>query len=650
VTTLALLLLLAQPGQTTPPPPPQPAAQAPAPQEVPHQLLLGRRIAKVRSVCKASNTVVVVSNAASYIEAIAGWKPTYRYPVLIDDGTLASHEDIARFVRAYQPERVVRWYADDAKPGFPERIDLDTLRKANARSWGIPPEHASQPLLLELWKKLQLDPPGIVMMSENDPAWPAALALASAHGQPIFNVRTRRDVNATLTPDEADQLEKAVEAAADATTLPWKEMGDAIEGVTLCLNVPARIDTGKAGECFATTDRIGRLSIGLESGPRWAWTGQVHGNEAQSAYRAMCSIFLSPRTAWVFDGYPPTEPWNYWDGTRAGQLLSEVGIKTDIDDTPRQSSRQWKLRAARPVDANLIFVNSKGGNDYFELEPGQCRSGDVPVLATPALVHFVHSWSAQFPGSRATIAGRFFERGAYAYVGSVHEPFLHAFQTTPAAAGRLISGAPFASAVRVSDPKLWKIAIFGDPLHIAAHPLPRADEPVLANTEDVTANLRVHLTSGQFTDAMRALVLAGRDEQAAALARSVLKERPTAFTPTFASYAIGAAFRTNDNRAVVRYFGQLGELSKDPVMRDMLWLASYPLLDAPDQDLLVLLRNNLRTDQMGRDATTLAAAWARRHGRAEADQLLQAIRLTVPEHERARFDEALKRPFDTWGE
>ena len=646
-----LSLLLAQP-QPSPAPaaapgnPPQTLSQQP----VPPQLMLGRRVDKVRSVCRVSSTVVVVSNADSYLEAVSRWKPTYRYPVLIDDGTQASHEDIARFVRSYQPARVVRWHADGARPGFPERMAVEAVQKANARSWGIPVEHATQALLLEYWKKLQLDPPGLVIMGETDPAWPAALALASAHAQPIYSIGVKQDINATLSVDEADQLEKAVQVAADATTLAWRELGDALEAVTLCLNVPARIDTGKDGECFATTDRIGRLSTGLESGTRWAWTGQVHGSQAQSAYRAMCSIFLSPRRAWVFDGYPTSNPWNFWDGTRAAELLKEVGITPDLDDTPRQGTRDWRLRAARPINAELILVNSKGGNDYFDLEPGQCRAGDVPLLGVPALVHFVHSWSAQFPGSRATIAGRFFERGAFAYVGSVHEPFLHAFQTTPAAAGRLISGAPFAAALRVDDPKLWKIAVMGDPLHFVGKPLLRADEPVLEDTEEITANLRAQLTTGQFTDAVRSLVMAGRDEQAAALAQSLLKERPDAFSPMFAAYAMGAAIRTGDNRAVVRYYQKLGDLSKDPVLLDVLWLASYPLMETADQELLVLLRNNLRPDQPGPDATRLAAAWARRHGRQGAEQLLDAIRLTIPEHGRARYDEAVKRPFDTWGQ
>ena len=53
--------------------------------------------------------LIIVSDEPSYIEAIARWTIHARYPVLLDDGTEAAREDIARFARAYSPKSILRW-------------------------------------------------------------------------------------------------------------------------------------------------------------------------------------------------------------------------------------------------------------------------------------------------------------------------------------------------------------------------------------------------------------------------------------------------------------------------------------------------------------------------------------------------------------
>src|SRR5262249_32291714 len=152
-----------------------------------------------------------------------------------------------------------------------------------------------------------------------------------------------------------------------------------------------------------------------------AWCGQIFGNPEQSCYRAMCSLFLTSHKAWVFDGYGTGKPWSDYDGTAAGENLRKVGLTVEVLDTPRQGARDWRLRAARAVDADLILINSSGNPDFFNLEPGQCKPGDIPFLEIPAALHMVHSWSVEFPKNRDTVGGRWFERGVFAYAGSVHE-------------------------------------------------------------------------------------------------------------------------------------------------------------------------------------------------------------------------------------
>jgi len=617
------------------------------PQQVPPPLLLGRRVLGLRALAKHGNTVVIVKDSASYLEAIAQWRVQARFPVLIDDGTPEAHENIARFVRGYQPAKVVRWSATGAARGFAEPT-LEDLQNVQARAWGIPKEHATAGLLTQLWEKLNFEPPGLVGMNTKDSAWPAAIALAAGRGQVLVTVNTPTGVSGTMTPGEADAIEKVMQEAAAGTQRSWRGLGDAVESVTLCLNSPAKIDAGN-GQCLAVTDRIGRVSAGVEDGPRWAWAGQVFGNHQQSAYRAMCSLFLPTRKAWLFDGYGTGEPWNTWDCTKAAGILKEAGLNAEVDDTPRQGARDWRLRGARALSAELVFVNSKGGCNYFDLEPGQCKPGDVPLLNVPAAVHFVHSWSAQFADARGTVAGRWLERGAFCYYGSVDEPFLHAFLPTPAAAGRLVSGAPFGSAVRQDGGKLWKLAVIGDPLYVVAKDLERYEDVGLEGAAEVGAGLREMLTGGKYAEAVAAITLMGKDEQATQLAVSLLKEKPGALEPKLVAMALPAALRAGNNRAVVQLYPRLGELAKDPALRDVLWLAAYPLLEAPDDELLRLLFDHVRGDQAGSDATTLGAAWARKNGRAMADSVLAELRKRLNADEQRDFDEWMKRPFQQWG-
>src|SRR5262249_2665902 len=156
----------------------------------------------------------------------------------------------------------------------------------------------------------------------------------------------------------------------------------------------------------------------------WAWAGQVFGSPAGAAYMAMASMFQTSRTAWVFDGYPDTQPWNEFDATKAGDILRDAKFDVTVDDNGKQGDRWWRSRTADGVDGGSTAVNSRGMADESNLEPGHMRPGDVPFLNVPSMVYFVHSWSAAAPAERYTVGGGWIERGAYAYLGSVYEPYL----------------------------------------------------------------------------------------------------------------------------------------------------------------------------------------------------------------------------------
>jgi hypothetical protein len=610
-----------------------PAAFGQRMEDLPPAARLGARVELVRRRIPVIPVVVLASDRWSYVEAIAGWSVTARYPVLYDDGSPEAGEDIGRFVRGFSPRRVVRY---SSPAGGPEDAGgvRGRIEDAAARAWGA----SSAAELGKAWAGIGFTPPGVVAANERDPAWTGALAFAAGRGEPIIWVNGSGEgggVDGEMSAASCDSLAGALERACDGTGLAWRGLGDAIDAVTLCLAAPSKVRTGADATC-AMTDLIGRHGAddgrGRVNGARWAWAGQVFGNESQASYRAMCALFLQPKSAWLFDGYPDSPPWNTWDASRAAEVLGRMGLTTVLDDTPRQGLADWEFRASRPLDAGLVLVNSKGNADYFELSPGQGRPGDTPMLVVPAAVHFVHSWSAAWPTNRDTVAGRWLERGAYAYAGSVQEPFLQAFVPTPAVAARLGSGYPWGAAVRMDQGPAWRITVIGDPLMTVGPEAPRSEaELPLAGVVDAADALPGLLKEKQFATALALLTRLGRDSDAARLGRAMMKDDPASFTPEAAAATVLPLFRAGGAdrvSALVEVFERLPPQEADrPGLRDALWLACMPGLSGKrDERLLGVLRANLRSGQVGRDAAALAPALSAVHGRRAASAMLGEAR------------------------
>ncbi|GJQ30041.1 MAG: hypothetical protein HBSAPP03_19250 [Phycisphaerae bacterium] len=629
-------------------------AQPPAaPSDPPPQVRLGQRVERVRQAAQVCPTLVIVPDAASYIEAIARWTPSLRYPVLIDDGTPATRNLIALFARGFEPMRVVRW---SRTPGATFRaedfakLDARAVTAAVARAWGVPEGDATDDALLSRWKAGGYTPPGVVVVGLDDPAWTAGLALAAGRGQPLVFVKARQGVDTLTGPPEAEALLRAIEIGAESTGLTWRSLGDDLDAVTLCLNTPNRYDAEK--DHLAMTDRVGRLGPAATPGDRWAWCGQIFGTAPRAAYAAMGALFLEPGGAWFFDGYEDAAPWNTFDAGKAASYFTRAGVRVEVHDTPRQGAADWRLRAARPLDAGVIFVNTKGYVDYFDLQPGKCTPNDVPFVSTPAAAFIVHSWSAANAGNRDQLAGRWLERGVFAYVGSVHEPFLHAFVPTPVLAARLASGAPLGAAARHDPSTWWKVAVLGDPLYTLGPAVRRAaSQPPLDDAEDVQANLRDLLTHAKYAEAFAALNLAGRENETARLAGALLRSTPDAITPVAAREAVLPLFREGETDAVWRVFARLDVADqRDPTLRDALWLSATPLLDGqPDAGLLTLLAANVRAYQPVRDALLVARAVHAARGLAAAEAVLAEIRARLAPADREQLDAGAKQPPETWG-
>ncbi|MFG0260516.1 MAG: hypothetical protein ACF8LK_09220 [Phycisphaerales bacterium JB041] len=577
----ALSLVPRAPAQdeTTPdrPTPPPDASTQP---EMHPGVLLGRRAGALLATRPVIRTVVIVPDPASYAEAIARWTPMAVFPVLIDDGSWAAQEDIARFVRGFQPERVVRWEAPagTARPGAPmrpRRAVPNARQLADAalhRAWGIEtgePGRVTPAQLVGAWRAMGHTSPGVILADERDPAWTAALALAAAHGEPVFWTEfPALATNGSLDTDQAEAFCARIDELCASQPLPWRGLGDAIDAVTICGALPARIKTS-AQEFVATTDRIGRAA----DASRWAWAGQVFGSEPLAAYRAMCSIFLRPRSSWTFDGYGSTEPWVQWDGTPASKVLEDAGLVAMLDDEPRNTAADWRLRAERPVHAGLILINSSGNRGWFDLAGSRANAGDVPLLDVPAAVHMVHSWSAVAPDRPTTVAGRWLQRGVFAYVGSVHEPYLQAFVPTPMVAQRLLAGMAFGAAGRLDGAHLWRIAVLGDPLY-TLRPESRVSDADLPLEEAVPLDevFKEAATEQRYAEMFAALSLSARDSDAARLFEAMLRDQPASLDAGVARAGLFALFRTGKDDEFLRAFAALAEEDRADLQAvDALW-------------------------------------------------------------------------------
>lgn len=638
--------------------------------------------------------VVIVEDRASYLEAIAAWTPTRRFPVLIDDGSPQSAEDLARFVAGFAPTRVVRWSsAPDAgtpadAPAPPaSREDkaksfafapIHELHGAVHRAWDLPADAPPAKFvehLRELSKATRAPeapagPLGVVLVHPDDQAWAAGVAVAAARGQALLWVQFTQGFDGAMSVRDADDLAQRIDKACDELGLSWKDLGDEIDALTLAINAPSRIERKDpnpaakgATEFLAITDRLGRVGNDLAKSPRWAWTGQLAGDARRSAYRAMCAIFLDTRSAWLFDGYADAPPFSDYDATKAGETLTKQGWRVEVMDAPAQGATDWRTRAERPVDAGAILVTTMGNSDFFDLRPGQCRPGDLPILARPTAAYFVHSWSALFPSLPNLLSGRWLQRGAYLYVGSVHEPYLQGFVPTPKVATRLAMGLPWGVAVRYDAGPVWKINVLGDPLTQCAPALVRSDDPLpLPSATSVEDGLRDALKAGRHAQAFRALLLAGKSEPLAQLGGAMLRAASArdADTPTLDSDAcellITPLFlHATLDELTLAMDALTDDAAKRPELWDALWhkaqLGRYLSADAkPAQRLLDVLARSARFEEFGRDATTLAAVISRHQGEPKADAFLRELqqRTTDPELRR-RLDAAMKQPRSTWG-
>jgi hypothetical protein len=605
----ACMTLSAGAGARQAPPAQTPAPGPDQPRAIPAPVVLGMRADMVRMKLKVSPTVVIVQSPDDYALMIASWSLGERFPVLIDDGTNRAREDIARFVRAFAPQTVVRWAPKEKATlpsGAADRAQtFDTVWRS---AWGArTPEE-----LGDIWKQTEFESPGVVVASASDPAWTAAVALAAGRGQSIIWTSPKAASPTDVMPaPDVMSLDAAIRAGIEALNPPggWRGLGDQIDSVTLCMSVGARIPSAE-GE-LALTDHIGRHG----DGSRYAWCGMIFGNEARAAYMAMCALFLEPSSAWVFDGYKPEfAPPYHLD--KAVELLDKLGMRVSTNLAPRTSIDDWRDRSRFGTNADFIHVNSSGLARFFDLNPGRGYPADVPPLGRPAAVHFIHSFSAQHVGEVDTVGGRWLENGAYAYLGSMNEPFLSAFLPAHAVVARLFSRAPWGAAVRADGAKPWKLNVFGDPLITFGPPAPRLEAPLtLEGALSLEDEMRQALKARKFAAGAAALIMLGRDKDVVRIAQAAFNPDAGAMNSDLARIALTAAFREREADLFLRLYYAMGEVDqRDTLNADMLWRVARPMLATANAELVTLLRETVRPLSMADDASALASSISRLYG------------------------------------
>ena len=592
---------------------------------MPPEVRLGARVETLRRAWPVAPLVVIAESPGAYLDAIGEWSPQRRFPVLLDDGTDASREDIARFVRAFAPERV-RVHAIEDDQGF----SREAIERAAAAAWDAPDEPARR----ALWVQHGFTPPGVVVADERDDAWPAAAALAAGRGEPIVWVQSPSGrAGSRMKANQQRDLTDAIEAAVRTWGWSWDTLGDDLDAVTLCLNAPTKT-TGGDGEILALTDVIGRSF----SGERWAFAGAIVGNESESAYRAMCALFLQPKDAWLFNGYTGGGAFQAYDTAPAGELFEKAGLALPFDGRAPRGAMEWAQEATGGVRAGLVCVNTSGTRRRFDLAPGRSYGVDIPLLHVPSAVHFIHSFSAQNLNDRSSIARAWLDQGAFVYVGSVDEPFLQAFVPPSLLARRLLASVPMGAAARVSG-SAWKINVLGDPLYTLG-PSARAfgeaiDFEGLSSSEQL---LSAALAEKDFDRAGRLLAVLGRDSDVVELARAVLADEAQRVGAGLAGTATLAAVRTGDLDLVGRLWTALDPTQReDPRLLNPVWHLLEPALGTTsDARLVGLASASVRNGRYARDATLAARATARVDGDAAATALLTRLIEDAPDKKSAK--------------
>ena len=627
------------------------------PNQLPWFVRPGESALRLRLQVPVVNQVVLVPDLTTLIDEVSKWSRQGHWPVLIDDSYYAS-----MFIRAFKPGRVLRRTDRVDRPSkLPMRQQM--MESAVGAVWGGKP---GMPIREAVSASGLLPAPGLVVTEADDSAAAAAVLLAAGRGQPlVFLDIAAGDPDTVMGTTKSMALAAAVEQAAVRSGLTWQALGDQIDTITLCRRLPARVTTrmpvanpAAQGEPVALTDVIGRRA----DGSRWAFTGWMVGSAALTAYQANCSLFLHRGSAWMCNTYPDSGNWATWGLAPAAETLTQAGYEVSLQE--HVSLNQLLALERAGIDDRQIWMNTKGNADFFRMGDGaDADPGEVPILNSPAVLNFIHSWSLRSPESLDSVGGRWLQRGVYCYTGSSQEPQLNGFVEPSLMARRISGGVPWIIASRYwgesksAMARVWRINTIGDPLMIAPPPKqtgrrrrPPTKEALPPGTIDVRAaavagmkSLETVTSDETFASTIHDVVLIGKDEIAAQLWAAAMQQQ--AAGPASARAAFGSLFRLAKHEAMLEAWKRLAPASA--LEGDMLWGALAPQISAgglSDAEIEAL-RQSIGPGSLVHRIKALAPLIASRWGSGAAVAAINAARAHATNSRQQRELDAISKEF-----
>lgn len=431
-----------------------------------------RWVAAGRTTPKPARIVVLVPDLPTFLHYVSLWDADCFFPVLFDEPKFAH-----KFVEAYRPLQVLY-----AQPMPQVKLTDAQVHRAALAALG-PEDLSSAPAatpaaMRERWSRTPGAPAGVVVSSLDAAQLPAAVALAAGRRQILLLADPKlAPKGSTLQFGDKERLRGWLMASLRELGLPFMELGDSVDFVTLAAPWPSRYQAsgGVPLGVRALDDALTRR----DDGRRFAFCGRIVGDSAQAAYMAMGSLFLKPRRGLLFDTYATRAAaiWQSYGMDQAAKRLSPFMEVTHLTGTEADLDA-WHREVVPMCPFGLVGVNSSGGRTNWSVRGGGGATEDVPDTA-PCMVHFTHSGSASAPHDPNSIAGRWLANGAYLYFGSLAEPYLSAFVPANEYAQRLGRGWPAGVAFRKLYGETfwtpWRLWLMGDPLatiHSGREPCP----------------------------------------------------------------------------------------------------------------------------------------------------------------------------------
>ncbi|HYF52022.1 MAG TPA: hypothetical protein VEJ63_21615, partial [Planctomycetota bacterium] len=261
------------------------------------------------------DVVVLVEDYEGYLQAISQWTDKEFFPVLFADDLYAP-----KFVAAFKPAQVVFWPAAERErsKGGPGPVpSIDQIRKTLLQSWSTDgekkgPETVTDADLLARLKKLDAKSMGVVFGDGESGEMAGGIALAAGRFQG-FEVLPRPTVGGENKIGDTEHYMDVprITALARKVAEGLQKWGLPSESrwatVTLAGRYPFRFIGVPSAWGYGTTYTVDDLLGRGEDMMRLAVTSRLMGDAPRSAYQAMCSMFLQPETALLFNtyGYDP---------------------------------------------------------------------------------------------------------------------------------------------------------------------------------------------------------------------------------------------------------------------------------------------------------------------------------------------------------